>query len=325
MFQVPLNLIPTGFVSARRAFSESDGYITACKLSQRRRDDLLGVFDRTWMKSCGPRPKVPLSQPEGHVDQADQCWHFYQRPHDTDERLSRVQTKDRNRYSNSQLKGVTSSCKGESGLLGIIRAKPLAHPKADQKHDEEVDDQRNSNFHHIKRQSHNEIAFQREHNQNCEEQRDQRKRTYPRNEARPIPFLPFEPNENESCEESGGKWNAEIKADALRDLADSDLDNAALKTKPLREHRKESPGVETIKKHLKDAVDSDQSGNVIRIAFRKLIPDEDHRNTTRNANQDEPTHVCRFIVQEDNGKEEHECRADEPVLYERQTKHALVA
>jgi NAD(P)-dependent dehydrogenase (short-subunit alcohol dehydrogenase family) len=76
--------------------------------------------------------------------------------------------------------------------LCIVRAEPLAHPKADQEHDEEVDDQWDGDLYDIERQPHNDIAFQREHHQNSEEQRNQRERAYPRDEARPITnaFLP---------------------------------------------------------------------------------------------------------------------------------------
>jgi hypothetical protein len=53
---------------------------------------LLGAFDGTYMEAFILRPKIPLSQPEGHVDQTDQRWHLYEWAHDTDERLSGVQS-----------------------------------------------------------------------------------------------------------------------------------------------------------------------------------------------------------------------------------------
>jgi hypothetical protein len=60
------------------------------------------------MKARVARLKISLSQPEGHVDQADQCWHLYEWAHDTDERLPRVQAEDCDRYGNRQFKIVGS-------------------------------------------------------------------------------------------------------------------------------------------------------------------------------------------------------------------------
>ena len=80
------------------------------------------------------------SHPKRDVDQTDQGWHLDQRAYDTNERFTRVQAEDCDRYGNRQLEVVTGSSEGERGRLCIVRAEPLAHPKADQKHDEEVDD-----------------------------------------------------------------------------------------------------------------------------------------------------------------------------------------
>jgi hypothetical protein len=59
-------------------------------------------------------------------------------------------------------------------------------------------------------------------------------------------------------EESGNKRNSQVEANALSDLADTDLDNAAFQTKPLRQHCQKSPGINAIEEHLKDAIDGDR-------------------------------------------------------------------
>jgi hypothetical protein len=58
----------------------------------------------------------------------------------SNERLARIQTKNCHGHRNRVLKIIARSSEGESRRLSIVRAEPLAHPKADQEHDEKVDD-----------------------------------------------------------------------------------------------------------------------------------------------------------------------------------------
>ena len=60
--------------------------------------------------------------------------------------------------------------------LGIIRAELFAHPEADHEHDDEVDQQRDGNAHHVQRDLHDQVALEAEHDDDGEEQRDQRDR-----------------------------------------------------------------------------------------------------------------------------------------------------
>ncbi len=97
------------------------------------------------------------------------------------------------------------------------------------------------------------------------------------------------------------------------------------KAEPLGKHRNEDPRVEAVKEHLKDAVDGDQSGNVVRVAICQFIPHQDHCDAARNADQDEAAHIGRLAAKEHDGEDEHERRPNQPVLDQRQSEHALVA
>ena len=180
-------------------------------------------------------------------------------------------------------------------------------------------------FTHVQRQPHDEVALEGEHDQNGEEQGEERERADAGDEASAIPLIPFEADESEAGEEPSHKRNAQVEAHALRDLADSDLDNAAFQAEPLRQHRQECPGIKTVEEHLKDAVDGHESGHIVRVAFRQLVPDQHHRNAASDADQDQATHISRFAAQEDDGQEKHQHRADDPVLHLRQAENALVA
>src|ERR1039458_9381191 len=271
------------------------------------------------------RGEVPLSYPEGDVDQPDKCRYFNERADYTHERLARLQAKDGHGHRNRQLEVVAGSREGKGSGLRVVGAEPLAHPKAHQKHDEEINDQRDCDANHIERQAHNQIALEREHHQDREEQGGQRERTDPGDEARAIPLLAFEPNESKACNEPGDEWNAEVDCNALRDLGDADLHDASFKAEPLGKHGNEDPRVKAVKEHLKDAVDCDQAGNVVRVTVGQLIPDQDHRDTACDADQDESAHIGGGAAKEHDGQEEHEHRPDDPVLDQRQRENSFIA
>ena len=136
---------------------------------------------------------------------------------------------------------------------------------------------------------------------------------------------PFDPDENEASDESSDEWNTQIEADTLRNLADADLNDASLKAEPLRQHGQKDPGIEAVEEHLKDAVDGNEPSNVIRVAFREFIPDQHHCDAAGYADQDQTAHIGGLAPEEDYGQEEHQHRANKPVLHERQPENALVA
>ena len=106
---------------------------------------------------------------------------------------------------------------------------------------------------------------------------------------------------------------------------DANFNDTAFKTEPLGQHCNEGPCVQAIKQHLKNAVDGDKAGNVVRVAIRQFIPNQHHRDAAGYADQDQPTHIGGLAPEENYGQEEHQHRANKPVLHERQPENPLVA
>jgi hypothetical protein len=94
------------------------------------------------LKALGFRAKVTFPHPERDIHEADEGGHFDQGPDYANEGFPLVQAKDGHSHRNSQLEVVPGGGEREGGRLRVVRTQPLAHPKADQKHDQEVDDQR---------------------------------------------------------------------------------------------------------------------------------------------------------------------------------------
>ena len=97
------------------------------------------------------------------------------------------------------------------------------------------------------------------------------------------------------------------------------------KAEPLWKHGNEDPCVEAVEEHLKDAVDGDKSGSVVRVAICQLIPHQDHCDAASDADQDESAHIGRFAAKEYYGENEHERRPNEPVLDQGESENPLVA
>ena len=87
----------------------------------------------------------------------------------------------------------------------------------------------------------------------------------------------------------------------------------------------EDPGEDAVEEHLEDAVEGHEAGGVLGVAPGQLVPDDHHGDAARQADHDEADHVLGVVVQEDDGQEEHQERADEPVLHEREAEDLVVA
>ena len=81
--------------------------------------------------------------------------------------------------------------------------------------------------------------------------------------------------------------------------------------------RDKHPGVEAVEHDLEDAIKRHQSSDVVCVSARKLIPHQYHRDTASDADEYQAAHVGRLPTQEDDGKEKHQHRADQPILGQR--------
>ena len=138
--------------------------------------------------------------------------------------------------------------------------------------------------------------------------------------SRPLYLMP-----EVARQHAGEERDAEVDEDALGDLPDADVDDAALEAEQRRQLGDEDPGEEAVEEHLEDAVEGDQAGGVLGVALGQLVPDDDHGDAARQADHDEADHVLGVVVQEDDGQEEHEQRPDDPVLHQRQAEDPVVA
>ena len=122
--------------------------------------------------------------------------------------------------------------------------------------------------------------------------------------SRPLTFRP-----EEARDHAGQERDAQVDEDALGDLADGDVDGRALQPEQRRQLGDEDPGEDAVEEHLEDAVEGDEAGGVLGVAPGQLVPDDDHGDAAREADHDQPDHVLRVVVQEDDRQEEHRASA----------------
>ena len=115
--------------------------------------------------------------------------------------------------------------------------------------------------------------------------------------------------------------NPEVDADALGDLPDRDVHDRAAETEPSRQHGNEHICVNRKEQHLEDRVECDQSRAVVGVAVGQIVPHDHHRDASREADHDQPDHVLGPIAQKDDRQREHQDRADDPVLHQRQREN----
>ena len=66
------------------------------------------------------------------------------------------------------------------------------------------------------------------------------------------------------------------------------------------------------------------AGGVFAAALGEVVPDEHHGDAARDADEDEAHHVVGVVAQEEHREQEHQHRADEPVLREGEAEDAGV-
>src|SRR3546814_20861115 len=92
-----------------------------------------------------------------------------------------------------------------------------------------------------------------------------------------------------------------------------------------RSDREEEPGVNAEEGDLEYRIEGDQTGHILIVTPGELVPHQHHRDAPRETDKDDAGHIFRAVAQEDHGEREHHRRPDEPVLYQRQHPHTLVA
>ena len=110
----------------------------------------------------------------------------------------------------------------------------------------------------------------------------------------------------------------------LRYLSDRNIYHDPLEPEPDRKHGYEDVGIHGKEQDLEDRVERHKTGGIFGIAAGKVVPDDHHGNAPGKADHDETDHVFGIGTKKDDRKSEHQDRADDPVLDERETQDLLV-
>ena len=100
--------------------------------------------------------------------------------------------------------------------------------------------------------------------------------------------------------------------------------STALSPSQRGQHGQEEVGIHREEQHLEDRVERHQSGGILAVAAREVVPHNHHRDAARQPNQDQAGHVFGLVAQEQHRKRKHENRSDNPVLNERKQQHPAV-
>ncbi|MBK7399566.1 MAG: hypothetical protein IPJ34_25730 [Myxococcales bacterium] len=229
------------------------------------------------------------------------------------------------RDGDGELEVVGRRGERQRGGARVVGAQPLAHEERHREHRDEVDEERQRDAQDVERELHDRLALEREHHHDGEEERDQRERADARHEPGLVPLEALGRDEHAPSEEPRGERDAEIDCDALGDVADADGDHRALQPEPGGEQGREEPGVHREEEHLEDRVERHETGAVLGVTLREVVPHDHHRDAPGQADEDQPEHVLGLVPEEHDREREHQDRADDPVLHQRQGEDLLVA
>ena len=141
-----------------------------------------------------------------------------------------------------------------------------------------------------------------------------------------IPLLALGLDQHQPGQHAGQEGDAQIDEHALGDLADGDGRGVRpTEAQQRRQHGDEEPCVHAVEEHLEDRVEGHQPGRILRVALGQVVPHDDHGNAPGQADHDQADHELRLAAQERDGQHEHQNRADDPVLQQREAQHLVVA
>src|SRR5665647_2010786 len=195
---------------------------------------------------------VLAAHPQGHVDQADKDGHLHERPDDGREGDAGADAEHGHAHGDCQLEVVAGGGERQRGGLGVVGADLTAHVEAHEEHDDEVDEQRDGDAHHVEWQLHDEVALEAEHHEDGEQQGDERERADARDELVLVPLAAFRLDAHVARDHAGDEGDAEVDGHALGDLPDAYVDDAALEAEERRQLGDEDPGEEAVEEHLED-------------------------------------------------------------------------
>ena len=232
---------------------------------------------------------------------------------------------DGHRHGNGQLEVVRRGGERQRHAARVVGAGAPAHGEGQHEHQHEVDEQRQRDAQHIERQGQHRARLEAEQHDDGQQQRHQRQRRDARHETGVVPVFADKAQQHPAREQAGDAGNAQVDEHAFGDLAHGDGDDRAAQAKQRRQHGQKQPGIDAVEQHLEEGVERDQRSGVFGRAARQVVPDDDHGDAARQPDEDQPGHVFGLVGKKDDGQHEHQHRAYDPVLQQRQPQHARVA
>src|SRR5450756_1150976 len=183
--------------------------------------DAGGHRRRHWFVGHAP---VLAAHPQGHVDEPDHHRDLDQRPDHGRERDARADAEHSHAHGDGELEVVAGGGERQGRGLGVVGADLAAHVEAHEKHDDEVDEQRDGDAHHVERQLHDEVALEAEHHDDGEQQGDEGDGADARDELLLVPLTALVLEAEVCLLYTSDAADAKVDEDALRDLPDADVD-----------------------------------------------------------------------------------------------------
>ncbi|MNN56304.1 hypothetical protein D3C81_1712260 [compost metagenome] len=95
--------------------------------------------------------------------------------------------------------------------------------------------------------------------------------------------------------ETGEEWNAQVDEYRFGDRQETGFDHTAFQSEQGRQQTEEDPGVHAEEQDLKDAVECHQAGHVLAVTASDLVPYQHHGYAARQPNENQASHVLRFV------------------------------
>ena len=121
---------------------------------------------------------------------------------------------------------------------------------------------------------------------------------------------------------SGCQRYAQEDEDDPRDLPHRHVECGGVEAEPAGEELEVEVAQDRVGEDLEDRVERDEYGGGFAVAAGEVVPDQHHRDTAGQPDDDQPGSVLGEIREQQPGQGEHERRADQPVQHER-TGHEL--